>query len=125
MIFRYARHTTNLDNIRKFYTRVIGLDVIGTFEKHNNYNGIFLGLKNEHWHLEFTTSNEAPNHKADEDDALVFYFKNHAEIEKRCDIAKLLNVKQVTSKNPYWNKHAITLLDPDGFRVILSLTKTS
>lgn len=123
MTFRYARHTTNLNRLKEFYTKVIGLGVIGHFENHNNYNGIFLGLKNENWHLEFTTSSDAPSHITDDDDALVFYYDSLHEINERLEIAKSLRIKQVNPKNPYWNSNSISLLDPDGFRVILCLKK--
>ena len=53
MIFRHARHTSCLDKIEKFYTDIVGLEKLGSFENHSNYNGIFLGHKNSNWHLEF------------------------------------------------------------------------
>ena len=56
MTFRYARHTTDLKQIERFYTEIVGLEKLGGFEKHNNYDGLFLGHKNSNWHLEFTTS---------------------------------------------------------------------
>jgi len=45
------------------------------------YNGVFLGVKDAGWHLEFTTSVDAPQHQPDEDDLLVFYQKNAADYE--------------------------------------------
>jgi len=73
MKFRAARHTTKLQEIKKFYHEIIGLEILGEFENHSNYDGIFLGLKDQNWHLEFTVSNDPPNHKPDRDDLLVFY----------------------------------------------------
>jgi hypothetical protein len=33
--------------------------------------------------------------------------------------ARKAGVPEVKAKNPYWNEHGITLVDPDGFRVVL------
>ena len=47
MKFRSARHTTNLKAITHFYHELLGLDIIGLFEGHDAYDGIFFGKKNE------------------------------------------------------------------------------
>ncbi len=62
MNFRYARHTNNLKPLIEFYTKVIGLEIIGNFENHDKYNGVFLGKQDLDWHLEFTESDEKVNH---------------------------------------------------------------
>jgi catechol-2,3-dioxygenase len=46
MKFRYARHTNDLKSIVDFYTKIIGLKKLGSFENHSNYNGVFIGLPN-------------------------------------------------------------------------------
>lgn len=56
MTFRFARHTNNLEQLKTFYIDVLGLELLGSFENHNGYDGIFLGNQNENWHLEFTKS---------------------------------------------------------------------
>ena len=58
MDFRFARHTNNLENLKLFYIHILGFELLGGFENHNDYNGIFIGKPNEDWHLEFTQSNE-------------------------------------------------------------------
>ncbi|MBK8723789.1 MAG: hypothetical protein IPL95_16520 [Saprospiraceae bacterium] len=44
MTFRYARHTSDLESIEKFYTEIVGLEKLGGFKNHNHYNGLFLGI---------------------------------------------------------------------------------
>ena len=121
MIFRYARHTADLQKIEKFYTDIVGLEKLGDFENHENYNGLFLGYKNSNWHLEFTTSAVAPQNKFDEDDSLVFYV--NAEIElttiKKRLTKKNLSLEEPT--NPYWKKNGIMVADPDGFKIIFAV----
>lgn len=43
MEFRKVRHTDQLAKIRAFYTEVIGLEVLFSFDEHNGYSGVFLG----------------------------------------------------------------------------------
>jgi catechol 2,3-dioxygenase-like lactoylglutathione lyase family enzyme len=73
MVFRYARHTQNLEKLIGFYTKVLDFKVLGDFKDHNGYDGVFLGKHNENWHLEFTQDNNIPESQFDEDDILVFY----------------------------------------------------
>jgi hypothetical protein len=120
MKFRIARHTTNLAPIIEFYTQIIGLQILGDFKDHDNYDGVFLGLKNHDWHLEFTTSNEHPDHYPDDDDLMVFYVSEQERtfIKEKC----LLNdIPFLKTKNPYWNINGINITDPDGFKVVIAL----
>ena len=43
MKLRVARHTDDLEPIIKFYTDILGLEIIGEFKDHSNYDGVFLG----------------------------------------------------------------------------------
>jgi len=124
MKLRVARHTTNLDAIVRFYRDILGLEVLGSFSEHQNYNGVFLGLKGADWHLEFTTSNEPPVHQADEDDLLVFYVSPDKYEVLKNKFANN-NIPKLTPKNPYWDKNGTTYADPDGFGVVLSFLGTS
>lgn len=119
MKFRVARHTTNLQAIIAFYTQFLELEVLGSFENHKNYDGVFLGKKGLDWHLEFTSSLEAPEHHPDEDDLLVFYAQNSNEFNRIQANFELKKQSPIAAKNPYWNQHALTYLDPDGFRVVV------
>ena len=73
MTFRFARHTNDLERIKSFYITVLGLELLGSFENHNGYDGIFLGKSNENWHLEFTKSNDVVSFNFEDEDILVFY----------------------------------------------------
>lgn len=125
MELRVARHTNDISRILDFYTKIIGLDLLGEFKNHNNYDGIFIGKKNENWHLEFTTSNEQANHYSDEDDCLVFYVNTKNEYDEIIHRIHQNNISIINSKNPYWNLNGITIKDPDGFNVIISPLKIS
>lgn len=120
MKLRVARHTKKLQPLIDFYTRVIGLEVLGDFKDHAGYDGVFMGDKNRDWHLEFTTSAKEPQHQADKDDLLVFYADSRAAYDQIIAIAKNNNAPQAEPKNPYWKQHGTLLLDPDGFGVMVA-----
>lgn len=80
MTLRIARHTANLQKTEVFYTKVIGLQKLGSFQNHSGYDGIFLEYPQQDWHLEYTCSNDAPDNHFDEDDLLVFYINSAIEM---------------------------------------------
>lgn len=123
MNVRFARHTNNLEAIKSFYIGILGLELLGSFENHNGYDGVFIGIPNTDWHLEFTKSNEEIAFNCNEDDILVFY--PNTKIEFNVLISNLLrhNISSITSKNPYWNENGKMYLDPEGYRVVISHLK--
>ncbi len=124
MKFRAARHTNDLQAIYEFYHDILGLDFLGQFKEHESYNGMFFGKEGENWHLEFTTSSDAPDHHPDEDDIWVFYFTDEQLLQEKIKAIVNQGIPKVTSKNPYWDRHGATFLDPDGFRIVLALSKS-
>lgn len=120
MTFRYARHTNNLEQLKSFYIDVLGLELLGGFENHNGYDGVFIGKQEENWHLEFTQSVEVPNHTFDDDDLLVFYPNSKLEFDLLKEKLEHHSVQFVISKNPYWSENGIQFLDPDGYRIVIS-----
>ena len=123
MKLRIARHTTNLEKIVAFYRDVLGLEELGGFKDHQNYDGVFLGFKGESWHLEFTVSDEVPDHKPDEDDLLVLYADTEEDQDSLIHNIKEAGINPVPAKNPYWEENGVTILDLDGYRVVISINK--
>jgi len=127
MTFRFARHTNNLEQLKSFYIEVLGLELLGGFENHNGYNGVFLGKTNENWHIEFTQSDTEAHHTFDDDDLLVFYPNTKLEFEFIKEKLSSHQVEFIKAKNPYWNdpevSGGIMFLDPDGFRIVISHLK--
>ncbi len=120
MQLRIARHTNKIEEIKIFYTTILNLEILGEFQKHNGYDGIFIGKPTFDWHLEFITTHEDVNHQFDEDDCLVFYPTTQQEYDEIIERLELHHIKPIKSKNPYWNDNGISFLDPDGFIVIVS-----
>ena len=123
MKLRVARHTSQLPEIVSFYKNIIGLQELASFNDHEGYNGVFLGLAGLGWHLEFTTSESVPERTSDEDDFLVFYVDTKAEqnaIRNKCIEA---GVPILTAKNPYWNKDGLVISDPDEIKLIIAISR--
>ena len=120
MKFRIARHTSRLEQLKDFYVNIIGLSLLGEFKNHSGYDGVFIGNANLDWHLEFTQTGESADHKFDEDDILVFYPENQWEYT---DLLERINTLKVVAKNPYWQENGITIKDPDGHTVVISILK--
>ncbi len=127
MKLRFTRHTNDLEKIKSFYIDILGFELLGSFENHNNYDGIFIGKPNLGWHLEFTKSNEIVNFNFAEEDYLVFYPENDIDYERILKNISKNNIAFITSKNPYWNDSEMSggkiILDPDGFGIIISNLK--
>jgi catechol 2,3-dioxygenase-like lactoylglutathione lyase family enzyme len=121
MPFRFARHTTSLAPLIAFYTEAIGLQMVSHFEQHEGYDGVILGLPGEDWQVEFTTSSQSAQHSFDEDDALVFYVSAKAFQQAIMADACRLGILEIIPKNPYWQRNARALRDPDGYPVIIAL----
>lgn len=124
MKFRQARHTNQLAPIIDFYTEIIGLSNLGSFENHEGYDGVFIGpkdsfMKKDGWHLEFTVSWEQPLHRPDEDDLMVFYPNTTEEFEQIIVKLQSANIKRYRPKNKYWQRNGVAILDPDGYGVII------
>jgi catechol 2,3-dioxygenase-like lactoylglutathione lyase family enzyme len=123
MKFRFARHTNDLEKIKFFYIDILGFKLIGAFENHNGYDGVFIGKPNENWHLEFTKSKEIITFNFGDENLLVFYPISKLEFDQIQDNLKAHKINFIEAKNPYWNENGIMILDPDGFRVVLSHLK--
>lgn len=120
MIYRTARHTNDLKPIIDFYTKIIGLKVLGSFENHNDYNGVFIGKPDHTWHLEFTTSKLKANHKFDNDDILVFYPTEREEYDMILKHIDMYEIEYIDPENPYWKTNGVMIKDPDGYRIVIS-----
>lgn len=123
MKFRVARHTNDLDKIKTFYTTVLGFEVLGSFENHDSYNGLFLGKPNLDWHLEFTKSDEIIEFNYNKDDILVFYPNTIIEYNHLIEKVLSNSIELITSSNSYWSLNGKMFLDPDGYHIVISNLK--
>ncbi len=120
MEFRFARHTNDLEQLISFYIKILGMEILGGFQNHNGYDGVFIGKTNENWHLEFTKSEEIIDFNFGDEDILVFYPTTRLEYDSILEKINKYSIKIIKAKNPYWNENGKMLLDPDGYRIVIS-----
>ncbi|OOV13198.1 VOC family protein [Flavobacterium sp. LM4] len=123
MTLRVARHTNDLKKIEDFYINILGFQKLGGFQKHNNYDGIFIGKPDLDWQFEFTQSQTKANHIFDEDDIIVLYPDTIAKYNSLLENLLKNNIQKITAMNPYWNENGQMYLDPDGYRIVVSPLK--
>ena len=118
---RIARPTDQLDRVIRFYKEGLGLTELFRFDDHADYRGIMLGLPGADYHLEFTThAHGSPGAAPSRDNLLVFYLGSGAETRTAAERLRSLGHLPVDAENPYWSENgAITIEDPDGWRVVL------
>ncbi|WP_396171394.1 VOC family protein [Flavobacterium sp.] len=120
MTFRFTRHTNDLERLSAFYIKILGMEILGGFQNHTDYDGLFIGKTNENWHLEFTKSNEIVQFNFGDEDVLVFYRNTRLEYESILDQINKYSIIIIEAKNPYWNENGKKVLDPDGYRIVIS-----
>lgn len=123
MDFRVARPTDNLSEVVRFYRDGLGLEVLGSFENHNGFDGTMLRHKGAPYHLEFTHHRDhkvgkAPTHE----NLLVFYIPDAAEYKRAIERMKKHGYQPVKAENPWGNTDGMTFEDIDGYRVVLKNT---
>lgn len=118
--FRIARPTNQLKKVVEFYRDGLGLKVVGSFEGHDGYDGIMLGLPDTSYHLEFTQHIDgSPCPAPTKDNLLVFYFTDKNERDQIVRRLEQMGYQEVEPENPYWKKAGVTIEDPDGWRIVL------
>ena len=116
MQLRVARHTNRLDELVRFYRDGLGLAEIGRFTGHDGYDGVFLDVPGPRAHLEFTCGGSSEPLRPSPETLLVLYLGSEEMVVQICE---RLGAKPVEPANPYWQQHGVTIVDPDGFRVVL------
>ena len=117
---RIARPTDHLDHLVAQYQEGLGLERLGGFEGHDGYDGVMLGYPGLPWHLEFTSNGDHKVGRAPtEDNLLVFYIEDSAELQSACERMVRSTFTSVPSLNSYWDKVGLTFEDFDGYRVVL------
>ena len=118
---RVARPTDRLDLLVAFYRDGLGLPELDRFDGHAGYRGVVLGLPGNGHHLEFTSHVDgSPSPVPTGDTLLALFFDDRRAMAGVADRLTGLGHRVVAAENPYWTDHgAVTVEDPDGWRVVL------
>lgn len=117
---RIARPVNEIARTPAMYCQGLGLQVLGSFQDHEGFDGVMLGLPGGAFHLEFThchTDHVAPTPTAE--DLLVLYLPDRQAWEARCTAMVDAGFEPVRSFNPYWDVNGRTFRDPDGYRIVI------
>jgi catechol 2,3-dioxygenase-like lactoylglutathione lyase family enzyme len=115
---RVARPTDRFDDVVAFYRDALGLEEIGGFTDHDGYDGAFLGTP---CHLEITHhADGSPGVAPDPENLLVLYLGSGDAVAEVVTRLATHGHHPVDAENPYWaGTGAVTVADPDGWRVVL------
>ena len=116
MQLRVARHTNRLDELVRFYRDGLGLREVGRFDGHEGYDGVLLLVPGTNAHLEFTSGGQHAPPTPNPESLLVLYLGSHEAVADACE---RVGGDPVEPANPYWRQHGVTIIDPDGFQVVL------
>lgn len=118
---RVARPTDNLAAVVRFYEDGLGLTRLSSFQDHDGFDGVMLGIPEVAYHLEFTHRRDHVAGRAPTDDnLLVFYFSSQDDWQAAVARMGAAGYTSVPSFNPYWDRVGRTFEDPDGYRVVLN-----
>jgi catechol 2,3-dioxygenase-like lactoylglutathione lyase family enzyme len=117
---RVARPTDHLDEVLRFYADGLGLVRLRSFDDHDGFDGIMMGVPGAAYHLEFTRKRGHEAGRAPtSDNLLVFYLPDGREWREAVNRMIATGYDPVPSFNPYWDRAGRTFEDPDGYRVVL------
>jgi hypothetical protein len=119
-VLRVARPTDHLEEVIGFYAEGIGLSILGSFQDHEGFDGVMLGLPGAAYHLEFTRKHgHSAGRAPTQDNLLVFYISDKQEWLNATERMAAAGYEPVASFNPYWDRLGQTYEDPDGYRVVI------
>ncbi|MCY0916848.1 MULTISPECIES: VOC family protein [unclassified Streptomyces] len=118
---RVARPSLDLEAAERFYVDGLGLDVLWRTSGHvsGEHDLVMVGLPGGGWHFELTHDPEDPIAPSPTvDDLFVVYLGREPEPAL---VQRLIEHggTRVSSHNPYWDEHGVTVADPDGYRLVL------
>ncbi|MHB1536356.1 MAG: VOC family protein [Acidimicrobiales bacterium] len=119
---RIARPSQDLYGAERFWVDGLGLQVLYRSgpEVQGGHALVMLGWPEAAWHLELIDDpqGETPPSPTEED-LLVLYVGGPLDPDL---ITRLVEAggRQVPARNPYWDRWGVTLVDPDGYRLVLS-----
>jgi catechol 2,3-dioxygenase-like lactoylglutathione lyase family enzyme len=120
MKIRIARATNDFSKVKQFYCDGLGLEVLTSFENHEEFSGLILGIPGQTYQFEFTRENNCEAPRATSEELLwIFYVANQIEWESRIERMIGHGFFPIESNNPYWDRGGKTFEDFEGYRIVL------
>ncbi|GAB2931852.1 VOC family protein [Rhodococcus aerolatus] len=114
---RLARPTAALPAAERFWTVGAGAGVLWRAGPDEPHAMLAVGFPGAAWHLELVEDGTVPTPTAE--DLLVLYLGAPVAQD---DLERLTAAggRVVAAHNPYWDRWGTTVVDPDGYRLVLS-----
>lgn len=114
---RVARPSRDLEATERFWVDGVGLDVLLRVQG-GDHDLVMLGWTDASWHLELVLDPVVSRPPTPED-LLVLYLGGPVDLAL-LDRIIAAGGQRVAARNPYWDANGITVVDPDGYRLVLS-----
>lgn len=118
---RIARPSCDLRRAEAFWVAGLGMEVLhrSAPQAEAEHDLVMVGWPDAAWHLELVGDPDGRTPPAPtEEDLLVLYLgcPIHEALVERLEKA---GGKVVPARNPYWDRWGVTVVDPDGYRLVL------
>lgn len=119
---RIARPCRDLPAAERFWVKGAGLRVLWRTDEPvgaDEHALLMVGAPGAAWHLELLVDPEAADaSKPSEEDLLVLYLGQPPSEEL---LQRLVDHggRRVRARNPYWDRWGVTVVDPEGYRLVL------
>jgi len=116
---RIARPTLDLERAERFWTQGVGMSTLYRSRQANPENLTMVGFTNATWHIELTHHPANPvTPQSTAEDVVVLYLDGDipdALVDRICEHGG----RVVSHPNPYWNEWGVTIVDSDGYHLVL------
>jgi catechol 2,3-dioxygenase-like lactoylglutathione lyase family enzyme len=120
---RIARPVRDLHTSEEFYVRGLGLQMLYRADGDASLGErdlLMVGPAGGFWHLELTASATALVEPAPTPEDLLVIYLGQPVPEESVERAVKHGGTVVPAHNPYWDRWGVTVVDPDGYRLVLS-----
>lgn len=117
---RVARPSRDLAAAERFWCGGLGLEVLARIEPTGvgEHRLLMLGDPGAAWHLELVEQRDSPSDPASVQDQLVLYLDG--DVAGHLERVERAGGRRTAASNPYWDRWGTTVVDPDGYRLVLS-----
>lgn len=118
---RLARPSHDLSQAEKFWVGGLDLEVLYRAgpEAEGGHSLLMVGWPDAAWHLELVGDPEGETPPAPSEEDLLVLYLGQPVAQELIDSLTINGGLVVQARNPYWDRYGVTIVDPDGYRLVL------